>query len=87
MSVFSRKDEAIEAYKSQIEFLKEMIHRLEQEREAERVEYKRAIDVLLYKEQLPIIGQHAAPVANTMPPLDPKALFAYMEEEVVPEKK
>ena len=86
MSFFSRTDEAIVAYKDQIQFLKDMIKRLEQEREAERVEYKRAIDVLLHREQLPIIGQYTS-TATTAPPLvDLTKAFAFMEEEKPQEK-
>jgi aspartyl/asparaginyl-tRNA synthetase len=89
MSFFSRTDEAIEAYKDQIQFLKDMVKNLEQQREAERVEYKRAIDVLLHEKQMPIVGQYTAPPSNTVPPLpvDLTKAFAFMEEEVPQEKK
>ncbi len=72
------RDALIDAYKDEIAYLRETIKRLAQEREAERIEYKRAMDVLLVKEQLPIIGQ----VQTKAPDIDPMKMFAYMEEEV-----
>jgi hypothetical protein len=79
----NQEDPLITAYKDQIAYLKATIERLTQEREAERVEYKRAMDVLLVKEQLPIVGQHNPLESQRM---DVNKMLAYMDSEV-PETK
>lgn len=72
-----------EVLKTQVEFLKNENARLVLEKAAERAEYKRAMDVLLVKESLPIVGQGARNEER----FDPSKMLAYMEEEVSVEKK
>jgi hypothetical protein len=77
------KCKVCEARVEQIADLKKEIERLVKEKENERAEYKRAIDVLLHEKQLPVVGQG---VYNHPAPVDPMAALAFMEE-AAPEKK
>lgn len=82
LNMFTSK--LVAAHKEQIAYLKDEIQRLIKEREVERQEYKRAIDVLLQQKQLPMIGQGVAPTSE---PFNPMKMLAYMEEEVPVERK
>lgn len=74
--------EACRAYEDQISYLKNLVERLIQEKREERAEYKRAVDVILYKNEVPAIGQgYTEPTRQ----VDPTKMFSFFEEEV-PEK-
>jgi len=82
MELFAKKETVCQvcvAHLSRIEDLKLEIARLVKEKENERAEYKRAIDVLLQEKQLPIIGQG---VAEKQPPFNPSEMLSFMEKEV-----
>lgn len=71
--------EACKVYERQIEFMKGLIEALQRERDAERTEYKRAMDVILVREKLPIIGQvQTSALPNNMK-MD--ELMGYFEEK------
>lgn len=57
MKIFNQGCDACTAKDEIIIFLKEQINHLRKERQEERVEYKRAMDVLLMKNNLPPLGQ------------------------------
>lgn len=73
-----KKCEACKAYEDQIAYLKKMVDRLIQEKESERAEYKRAVDVILYKNAVPAIGQGYTEPAKQV---DPTKMFSFFEEE------
>jgi len=88
MSLFVKHEpkecSACAVYKEQIEFMKKLVESIQRERDAERTEYKRAIDVILVREKLPIVGQ----VPTTAVPSNMKMeeLMGYFEEKA-PEGK
>lgn len=65
------------AQEARINDLKEEVARLVADRNNERAEYKRAIDALLIKNQMPAIGQGTSDNA-----FDPTKLFKMFDEEV-----
>ncbi len=80
MSFFKTEEcKVCAAHLERIADLKDTIKRLEMEREAERAEYKRAIDVILVKQNLPAVGQGASQAPGVM---DPGKYFAFLDEEV-----
>jgi hypothetical protein len=82
MGLFGNKNQkclVCEAHLGRINDLKVEISRLVKERDSERAEYKRAIDVILYKQQTPPIGQG---VAESQTQFDPMKALAFFEEEV-----
>lgn len=62
----------------QLEYMKIQVERLTREKEIERAEYKRAIDALLVREKLPMIGQGSD---EHKKPVDMKDLLGYMVEQ------
>jgi hypothetical protein len=80
MSLFKTEEcAACKVYEQQIAFMKGLIEAIQRERDAERIEYKRAMDVILVREKLPIVGQ-APSSGNTMTP-DIQKLMGFFEEE------
>lgn len=69
--------EACAVREKEIEYLKTQVERLAREKEIERAEYKRAIDALLTREKLPMIGQGSN---EHKKPLDMKELLGFMNE-------
>ncbi len=69
--------EACKVRETQIEYLKSQVERLAREKEIERAEFKRAIDALLVREKLPMIGQGSD---EHKKPIDMKDLLGYMNE-------
>ena len=57
MTLFNKSCDACTSKDEIIIFLKEQVNHLRKERQEERVEYKRAMDVLLMKQNLPPLGQ------------------------------
>ena len=57
MGIFDKSCDACKSKDEIIVFLKEQVNHLRKERQEERVEYKRAMDVLLMKQNLPPLGQ------------------------------
>lgn len=57
MKFWEKTCEACKSKDDIIEFLKGQVDHLRKERQEERVEYKRAMDVLLMKNNLPPLGQ------------------------------
>lgn len=85
MGLFKKDEQEnllIESYKAQIHYLQHLVEQMRLEREAERAEYKRAMDVLLVKQELPIIGQGV----QTMNNMSPAQMLAYMDTEVTESK-
>jgi hypothetical protein len=73
------KCEACAAYADQITYLKALVEKLVQEKREERGEYKRAVDVILYKNQIPAIGQG---YTDHDKHVDPTKAFSFFEEEI-----
>lgn len=69
--------EACAVREKQIEYLKIQVERIAHEKEIERAEYKRAIDALLSREKLPMIGQGSD---EHKKPLDMNELLGFMVE-------
>ena len=82
MSFFVKEPESCttcDALKDQIVYLKKLVEQIIRERECERAEYKRAIDVILFQKQVPTIGQgYTEPNKQ----VDTNKLFGYLEEEI-----
>lgn len=68
-----------DALKDQIVYLKKLVEQIVKERECERAEYKRAIDVILFQKQVPTIGQGYTEPNKTV---STDKLFGYLEEEI-----
>lgn len=73
---------ACAAHLEHIASLKETIERLTKERDAERSEFKRAIDALLIKNDSAPLGQGAPEMTlQDKMILDPAKYFAFLDEE------
>lgn len=78
--MFAKQEcEACKVYENQIEFMKKLIEALQRERDAERTEYKRAMDVILVREKLPIVGQ--VPTSAIPSNMRIEEMMGYFEEK------